>query len=65
MGYIGFITKGLNIAKKIEALAPTQKLDPKTGKPMLNNEGKLYPQQPLQLNQQKLLGLRYIKMVKK
>ena len=40
LGYIGFITKGLDIARKIEALAPTQELDPKTGKPMVDDEGK-------------------------
>lgn len=38
-GYIGFITKGLDIARKVEALAPKQEIDPTTGKPKVDEQG--------------------------
>lgn len=44
-GYIGFIKKDkdIDIARKIEALAPAQEIDPATGKAKLDEQGKEIP----------------------
>lgn len=42
-GYIGYITKGLEFAQQIEALAPAQEIDPATGKPKLDESGAEIP----------------------
>lgn len=42
-GYIGFITKGLDIARKIEALAPEKEIDPATNKAKVDEQGNELP----------------------
>lgn len=43
ISYIGYITKGLDIAKKIQALAPKQEIDPVTNKPKVDESGNEIP----------------------
>ena len=60
-GYIGYITKGIDIARKIEALAPPQEIDPATGKPKVDEKGNIIPPEPKPLKVAKIIRITVYK----